>query len=117
MKSQTISLSLCAFVLLSALPAGGFGKSQPPDPKFLAIEKIEILPVVDARAGKKDTVDVNKYLRGTVEKNLTSKNYVVTVNDSTGSVGEIAEEDLNDAKPEWIRRLGTPDSRWVMVVG
>lgn len=117
MKSQTIGLSLWAFVLLGALPASGLGKSLPPDPKFLAIEKIEILPVVDARAGRKDSVDVDKYLRGTVGKNLTSKNYAVTLNDSTGSVGEIAEEDLDGAKPDWIRRLGTSDSRWVMVVG
>lgn len=118
MKSSVITFSLW-MLILAALPVNSFGKrhSPPPDPKFLAIGQIVILPVVDARAGQKGKVDLNSALRKTAQKNLKSKNYAVIVSDSIGNVGEVVEEDLNDAKPEWIKRLGPPEARWVMLVG
>jgi hypothetical protein len=112
------AIGLSILVLVPAFfPADGFGQRPPrSDPKFLTIGQIEILPVVDARAGKRDKVDLDKYLRGTAQKNLKSKNYAVSLSDSTG-VGDMVEEDLNEAKPDWIKRLGPSEARWVMVLG
>ncbi|MGA7341199.1 MAG: hypothetical protein WBE72_03200 [Terracidiphilus sp.] len=117
MKSFAIKLTLCALAL-AALPVNCLGKRHdlPPDPKFLAIDRIAIIPTVDLRAGKKDNVNLEK-LEKTAEGILKRKNYSATQSGSQGVTGEIAEEDLNDAKPEWVRRLGPPDARWVMVLG
>lgn len=141
MKSFTIKLSLCVLAL-AVLPIDCFGKKNepppaPPDPKFAAIDQIVILPVVDARAGKKDDSDIDSLLVATVDS-LKRKNYTVTVilaSSSSSPAGGPscpigltcrsnekwkaveAVEDLNEAKPDWIKRLGPPEARWVMVVG
>jgi hypothetical protein len=117
MKSLAVKLSLCALVL-AVLPANCFGKhhDSPPDPRFLAIDQITIIPAVDLRAGKKDTVNLEK-LDKMAEGVLKRKNYSAARTDNKGIIGDIAEEDLNDAKPEWIKRLGPADARWVMVLG
>jgi hypothetical protein len=117
MKSFAIKLSLCVLAL-TILPVNCFGKryAPPPDPRFVAIDQIAILPVVDLRAGKKDKVNLES-LRKTTEGVLKRKNYTAIRTDNAGTAGEIVEEDLNDARPEWIKRLGPPESRWVMVVG
>lgn len=117
MKSLGIKVALCA-LLLSAVAASSFGgrKNPPPDPKFLAIEKIVVLPVVDLREGKKDKVNLESLRKGTV-KRLQHKNYAIGPNDNVGTNGEIIEEDLSDAKPAWVQHLGPSDARWVMVIG
>lgn len=117
MKRQMVRFCLCAFVLLW-LPATGFAKHSklPPDPRFASIGQITVLPVVDNRAGKKDKVSLDS-LRKAAVKNLKHKNYSVTENDNTGPVGDIAIEDLDEADPAWVKRLGPPDSRWVLVIG
>ena len=117
MKPFTVSLSLLMFAL-AIPPLNCFGKPPlSPDPKFLAIDQIVLLPVLDARAGKKENINLEKYLRGTAQKNLKSKNYQVILNDSFGNADQIVEEDLSDAKPDWIKRLGPSEARWVMIVG
>ena len=45
-----------------------------PDPRFLAIQSVSVLPVVDARAGKKAGVNLEK-LQGHVVKTLQRKRY------------------------------------------
>jgi hypothetical protein len=116
MKSFAIKLLVCLLVL-AVLPVNCFGKNHelPPDPRFAAIDQVVVLPVVDARAGKKDNVNLES-LRKSAISNLKRKNYAVDQTDNAGTAGEILEEDLNDAKPEWIKRLGPPEARWVMVV-
>jgi hypothetical protein len=47
---------------------------------------------------------------------LQKRGYAPVSADNNGEVGQIVEEDLLDTKPAWIKRLGTPSSRWVMVV-
>jgi hypothetical protein len=117
MKSIAIKLSLCVLAL-AILPVNCFGKRHelPPDPRFAAIDQIVILPVIDARAGKKDKVNLES-LGKTTAGVLKRKNYTAIRTDNTGTAGEIVEEDLNDARPEWIKRLGPPEARWVMVIG
>ena len=122
MKSIAIKFSLFVLVLV-VLPVNSFGKRHelPQDPKFAAVDQIVILPVVDARASKeKEKIDINKINKwqgGMAKRVLKKKKYSVSLADSTGQVGEIQEEDLNDAKPEWVNRLGPPEARWVMVLG
>ncbi len=117
MKSFVINLSICTLAL-ALLPANCFGKKHeapPVEPRFMAISRIEILPILDFRIDKKDKVNfqgLSKIATGIVQR----KNYVAYATDDRGTAGEIAEEDLDDAKPEWVKRLGPSDSRWVLVL-
>lgn len=88
---------------------------EPPDPKFMAIENISVLPLVDSRVGKKADVNLDK-LQASAVNALKKKRYPVTAVTTTGEAGQIVEEDLQGAQPEWTKKLGPADSRWVMVV-
>lgn len=93
-------------------------EKKPPkqiDPRFTAIENIVILPAIDARSGKKENVKLEDVQKSTL-KGLEKKHYKVSLSDNAGTVGEITEEDLKDAKPDWIQKLGPAEARWVMVV-
>jgi hypothetical protein len=79
--------------------------------RFAAIDQIVILPVV-APQGKVDP----QFMRKSAQKLLEKKRYAVIESDNTSSVGEIVEKDLIEARPEWIKRLGPPKARWVMVI-
>jgi hypothetical protein len=118
MKSLARSRTLIGLLLpnLACTSLAARPKAPPPDPKFLAIDQIVILPVVDARAGKKDNVNLET-LRNSAKSDLKSKNYRFSVSDTTGKTGDIVQEDLDDSKPEWIKGLGPSDARWVMVLG
>jgi hypothetical protein len=87
----------------------------PPDPRFLAIQGVSVLPVVDARAGQKAGVNLEK-LQGQVVKTLQQKRYPVTAAGKSGQSGEIAIEDMDSADPAFIKKLGPADERWVLVV-
>ena len=87
----------------------------PPDPRFTAIQTISVLPVVDARAGKKAEVNMGK-LQGSVVNVLKKKHYLVGAASTSGEAGEIAIEDVESADPRYIKKLGPPSERWVMVV-
>lgn len=87
----------------------------PPDPKFVAIENISVLPIVDARAGKKAEVNMGK-LQGSVVNVLKRKHYVVGAVSNSGEAGEIAIEDVEGASPPFVKKLGPSGDRWVMVV-
>lgn len=87
----------------------------PPDPKFAAIENISVLPIVDDRAGDKANVNMGNLQRNVV-KALQKKHYSVTAADTTGDAVQIAVEDLEDAHPPYLKKLGPTNQRWVMVV-
>jgi hypothetical protein len=87
----------------------------PPDPKFMAIQNISVLPVVDSRAGEKASVNLEKLQTSAVNV-LKRKRYPATAASSSGEIGQVVEEDLQDAKPEWLKKLGPQDERWVMAV-
>lgn len=109
----------CVALLLTALcSVECFAKKRPevpPDPKFLAIQNISVLPIVDARAGTKASVNMEK-LQDTAVKALKSKRYSVSAATTSGEAGEIVEEDLQSAKPSFTKKLGPADERWVMVI-
>lgn len=116
MKKYLSCLCICAFFTLSVAPACLAKRAKlPPDPRFASIEQIVVLPVVDNRAGKKDKVSLEN-LRKAAINNLKHKKYDVSASDATG-VGDLVVDDLNDANPTWVKRLGPTDARYVMVVG
>jgi tetratricopeptide (TPR) repeat protein len=84
--------------------------------QFAAIEQMVILPVVDVRADASAKVDL-RAMRKYTQQILKWKRYTVMQADNTGSVGQILEKDLSEARPEWIVRVGPPEARWVMVIG
>lgn len=87
----------------------------PPDPKIMAIQNISVLPVVDARAGEKASVNMVK-LQGSVVKGLTRKHYPVSAANTSGDAGQIAVEDLENPQASYVKKLGPTSDRWVMVV-
>ncbi len=108
---------LIALTLLAMAAAPGFAKRRnppPPDPRFAAIGRIVILPVVDARPDPKVKFDPQN-IRKTMLKGLKRSNYDVTTAEDTG-VGAIALADLNRHTSDWTGRLGPAEARWVMVL-
>lgn len=87
----------------------------PPDPKFMAIQNISVLPIVDARAGQKASVNMEK-LQSSAVNALKKKRYPVSAASNSGEAGQIVEEDVQGAKPAYIKKLGPADARWVMIV-
>jgi hypothetical protein len=87
----------------------------PPDPKFMAIQNILVLPLVDSRVGEKASVNMDKLQAGAVNV-LKKKRYPATAASTSGEMGQVVEEDLQGAKPEWVKKLGPADARWVAVV-
>jgi len=90
--------------------------ATPPDPKFMAIRDISVLPVVDARAGKKAGVNMDRLQASIVNALYKGKRYPASAASTSGEAGQIAEEDLQSALPAFVKKLGSPDARWVMVV-
>ena len=86
------------------------------DPKFLAIYHLAILPVADLREDQTEQVNLAD-LTNITEDLLKQDNYPANLASNMETAGEILEANLNDAKPEWIKRLGPPEARWVMLVG
>lgn len=84
--------------------------------EFTSIDRIVVLPAVDLRVEKKINVNLDKQITGATEKIIRNKGYRTSLGNTMGEVGAVIEEDLKDAKPEWVKRLGPPDARWVMVV-
>jgi hypothetical protein len=81
----------------------------------LAIQGVSVLPVVDARAGKKAGVNLEK-LQGHVVKALQQKRYPASAAGTSGQSGEIAIEDMDSADAAFIKKLGPADERSVLVV-
>jgi hypothetical protein len=83
---------------------------------FSSIDTITILPPVDTRVDKQINVNLDKQLAQAAEKIIRKKGYRTSMSPVLGEVGTIVEEDLKDARPDWVKRLGPPEARWVMVV-
>lgn len=95
--------------------ASAVATKPPADPKFLAITNISVLPIVDARAGDKAKVDLGK-LQENLVSILKHKRYHASAADTSAETPQIAPEDLESPTPDFIRKLGPPNDRWVMVV-
>lgn len=89
--------------------------APPPGSQFMAIQNISVLPVVDARAGNKAGVNLEK-LQESIVKTLKNKHYPVGAAGNSGEAGQIAIEDVESAVPAYVKKLGPVNERWVMVV-
>lgn len=124
MKSHMFR-SFTLSVVLTCLATNCFAKHEkepPPDPKLAAIKSIALLPVVDARADKTIKLNLNTGLNPAPARSWAKaclhgrKHYQVTLVDFTGGAGEPSLQDLQEAKPEFIKQLGPPTERWVMII-
>src|SRR6266852_5378723 len=112
---------IAAVVLSSAtlicIVAGAFAQQAPTDVTPVTASQVVILPLIDARENKKIRINVNE-LRDYAQKKLKSKRYAAIESEATGDFRGSAflDKDLVDAKPEQIKRLGPPQSRFVMVI-
>jgi hypothetical protein len=116
--TQTLRCGLMALLLTGVCAVECAAKKRPqipPNPQFMAIQNIAVLPIVDARAGKKAGVNMGK-LQGSVVKLLKRKRYPVSAASASGETGEIVEEDLQSGLPPYVKKLGPVGERWVMVV-
>ena len=109
-----------------SVAAGELIDEESSDVRFLPVEKIVILPVVDARSPNNqptifagpnyNEAKINlKLIRDFVEYKLLLKHYQVVESDETGGLD--AARLASPLEPEEAKRLGPPDARWVMVVG
>jgi hypothetical protein len=85
--------------------------------RFGPIGSVVVLPPVDFRSDPSAKVDFKSMQQVTLEILTRTNHFTATQSDSAGEVGEITQKDLSSSKPDWVRRLGPPDSRWVMVTG
>jgi len=115
---------LRSYAVLAVLVALAFNcsakeKEQPTqDPKFLAIDKIILLPLVDARADKTQKINLSTGLSPCIFQalaRLRGRKYKVAVADLDKGVDEPTLAALQEANPEFIKRLGPPTARWVAV--
>jgi hypothetical protein len=92
-------------------------QNPPPDPAFVAIQNISVLPLVDARAGEKKTrVDLEK-LQASIVRALTKQShYHADAASTSGEAGKLEVEDVESGAPAYIKKLGASNERWVMVV-
>lgn len=116
--STTLS-RLSALLVVTFLIAPHAGETKDPptalELQFAGIERIVVLPTVDARSGEKASVKIEN-IRKQVMNSLKKKNYLVEAAAAPAEAGDLVEEELREARPDWVRSLGPAESRWVMVV-
>jgi hypothetical protein len=103
-------------LLLTAICAMQCPGKDPPDPKFMAIQNISVLPIVDARAGDKKKVNMGDVQKTVISLLNKKKHYPASAAGTSGEVAQIAVEDLESAVPSYVKKLGPADARWVMVI-
>ncbi len=80
------------------------------------VDKITMLPAVDARFDRKLKVNLQRQLNNKAKHLLESRGYEVQVIDTGSSESQITKDDLKSADEEWIKQLGPADANWVMVL-
>ena len=86
------------------------------DPNFPQIDKITLLPAIDARIDTSIEVDMNGQIRERGLDKLEDKGYQCTLSENTGDAKLITEELLKSGDSSWIKQLGPADARWPMVL-
>jgi hypothetical protein len=88
------------------------------DPNFnqSTIDKITLLPAIDARIDASIKVNIQKQIRGEGMDQLKDKGFLITLSDTIGNVGQITEDLLKSGDSQWIKKLGPPQARWTMVL-
>jgi len=80
------------------------------------VDKIAILPPFDARIDKSTEVDLNEQLRTASANILTDKGYVTVLSESSNPGPAVTSDDLAEPDAAWVRELGAPGERWMMMV-
>lgn len=108
------------FLLLIVATSGCFGAKQAIylDPTFQqnSPNEITFLPAVDIRADKSIAVDTEKLVRGVASKILQRNGYSVNLTDSLGEISAITEDDLKSSDPAFLKGLGPPEERLVLLI-
>lgn len=111
----------CLFLLVS-----GCATSGPVDPTYLdpaftpaLVERIYVLPLADIRIDRAEELDdkdirVGWALAGF--KWLEKKGYEYTFLSEFGTDRDPSEDDLAQASPDWVRELGAPEARYVLLI-
>ena len=81
-----------------------------------AVSQVALLPIVDSRVDKGEAVDLEKGVREPIKSAIEKRGHSVQFAAGFGEVGTVADVDLQSPDAAWIRKLGTPEERYVMVV-
>ena len=82
---------------------------------FADTKTVSLVPIVDARDDKKASVNFDK-LQEKAQKILENKGYEVTLAEASDALSGVNTDDLKEATPDFVRGLGSPRDRWVMVL-
>lgn len=119
-RKSRFATMLFSLLVLSLLVGCATTMKQPiysvPDFQSAAITEVIVLPPLDLRADKNIEVDLHKQLQKAAADILKEKGFRVTTSTDLGDVGELLEDDLKAAEPNWIKRLGPAGARYVMVL-
>lgn len=111
--------SWCAIAVgMAAAIAGCAGKRVPLQmhPAFDQISTIALLPIVDARRDRGDSLDLEGDVRRPLEEMLRKKGYTVVSLSSFSDSTDVPGEELPELEPADIAKFGPPDARTLMVV-
>lgn len=108
-----------AALFLAAALVAGSAFARKPAPQlvypFSEAQTISIAPVVDARSGDRGKLDLES-LRKNAIKGLQHRGYRVSGGPPTEGLAGMNADDLKEAAPDLVRRLGAPQDRWVMIL-
>src|ERR1035438_2515076 len=117
MKTKRL-FPLPALLLTAAVVVGSAAARKPAPPlvyPFLEAKTITLLPLMDGRHDKKASVNLEN-LRNDAVKRLEHNRYKVTRGPQAEALSGLTADDLKDATPDLIQRLGSGEDRWVLVI-
>jgi hypothetical protein len=110
----------CLFLFVNGCASVPFNPTYL-DPEFTPalVEQIYVLPLADIRMDRSEELDekdieVGWALAGF--KILEKKGYDLTFLNEFGADNEPSEDDLAEASPDWVRKLGTQEARYVLLI-
>jgi len=122
-KTQTRRL-LYLMVLLSATIFFQCASSKAPiylDENYSskAIDEIVVLPVLDLRVEQEREIEIiDDWVRRGLKGHLKYKKYNITFIEDRSAIKNLAkftEEEINEADPFWIKKLGPQKANWVLL--
>lgn len=120
MRQSTKTIS-SAFILLSILICTGCQTAKEPLYKSETfktdkIETIYVLPVADLRFNKdKELPKLDKWVHKIVKDKLKDKKYGCTILSDRSLVSSLTEDELKNFDTQWVKSLGSSESRWIML--
>lgn len=118
-KYIIVIFSFIVFSLLSGCASPPLKEAIHRAPEFQSepLNKVTLLPVIDSRLDREESVDLDDQLRDPIKEILEDKGYIVTVSNDRNAISNITEEDLKSDDPMIIKQLSSSCStRRLMVV-